>query len=92
MRGNYFMYHLHSSNAVESAAARHKEECEQRLARIQNGAEPSHKNGAFVVTLYVVVEDGKAGLQWQSTSGRKSPIFRGTHRAEDWRKSHPQWD
>lgn len=31
--------------AVEQAKARHKEECELRLARIQNGKEPSHQNG-----------------------------------------------
>lgn len=33
------------TGAVEDAAARHKEECELRLARIQNGKEPGYKNG-----------------------------------------------
>lgn len=41
MRGNLGKQ---TTNAVEEAAARHKEKCELRLARIQNGKEPSHKN------------------------------------------------
>jgi hypothetical protein len=34
-----------STSAVEDALALHKEACELRLARIQNGKEPSHVNG-----------------------------------------------
>jgi hypothetical protein len=51
MRGAYFQY-LKSkgqcsckTDAVESAAARHKEEAELRLARIQNGVHPDYQNG-----------------------------------------------
>jgi hypothetical protein len=33
------------TDAVEVATALHKEACELRLARIQNGKEPSHQNG-----------------------------------------------
>jgi hypothetical protein len=50
MRGSYHNYILNTSRltkTVEDAAAKHKEECEQRLARIQNGKEPSHKNGPW---------------------------------------------
>jgi hypothetical protein len=32
-------------DAVDEANALRKEQCELRLARIQNGKEPSHKNG-----------------------------------------------
>jgi len=80
------------TDAVELATARHKEACELRLARIQNGAEPSHKNGAHTVQLFAVVVDDKAGWQWHSTSGRKSPVFKGHSRANEWRRTHPQWD
>ena len=31
--------------AVDQAAALHKEQCELRLARIMNGAEPAYQNG-----------------------------------------------
>jgi hypothetical protein len=80
------------TDEVEKARVRHSEECELRLARIQNGAEPSHKNGPHVVKLFAVVIEGKAGWQWQSTSGRVSPVFRGHTRADEWRTSHPAWD
>jgi len=54
MRGGYFMLlkqlgsgvpESRVSEAVERAKRRHAEECELRLARIQNGAEKSHQNG-----------------------------------------------
>jgi hypothetical protein len=47
MRGAYNQYLKQNgkTDAVENAAALHKEACELRLARIANGAEPSHKNG-----------------------------------------------
>ena len=86
------MYHLHETNAVEAAAALHKEACELRLARIQNGAEPTHKNGAHVVTLVSLEAEGKRGWQYQSTSGRKSGVFRGKQAAQEWRMLHPAWD
>lgn len=88
MRGNYFQYHLHNTDAVETAAALHKEACETRLARIQNGADPLHKNGAHVVTL----ERGECSWRWVSTSGRKSPIFKRESTATSWRQTHPAWD
>lgn len=44
MRG-YYCNHTATTDAVESAAALHKEQCELRLARIANGAEPSYRNG-----------------------------------------------
>lgn len=31
--------------AVDKAAARHKEDCELRLAKIQNGKHPDYQNG-----------------------------------------------
>jgi hypothetical protein len=34
-----------SADATERAAALHKEQCELRLARIQNGKHPDYKNG-----------------------------------------------
>jgi hypothetical protein len=34
-----------TTGAVEKARALHKEECELRLARIANGAEPAYQNG-----------------------------------------------
>ena len=49
MRGAYFQYlkqkGSRKTGAVEEAAARNKEAAELRLARIQNGKEPSMKNG-----------------------------------------------
>ena len=33
------------TDAVERAKAEHKENCELRLAKIQNGADPKYKNG-----------------------------------------------
>jgi hypothetical protein len=50
MRGAYISYIKSKglgrySSAVEEVKAKHKEACELRLARIQNNAEPSHKNG-----------------------------------------------
>lgn len=50
MRGAYFQYLkqkgvTRSTDAVEQAKARRKEESELRLARIMNNAEPSHQNG-----------------------------------------------
>jgi hypothetical protein len=77
------------TDAVEIATEQHREACELRLARIQNGAEPSHQNGAHTVTL---VSAGTGGCRWTSTSGRQSPIFRGQATATDWRRSHPKWD
>jgi hypothetical protein len=57
MRGAYFQYlrskgepTLRTTGAVESARARDKEAAELRLARIQNGKEPSHKNGKKVIS------------------------------------------
>jgi hypothetical protein len=50
MRGNANQSFIHTSrktDAVEQACALHKEACERRLARIQNGAEPAHKNGPW---------------------------------------------
>jgi hypothetical protein len=44
MRGHY-LNHTATTDAVEIATALHKEQCELRLARIMNGAEPSHQNG-----------------------------------------------
>lgn len=44
MRGTY-LNHLVCTDAVELAASQHKEQCELRLARIANGAEPGHRNG-----------------------------------------------
>lgn len=85
MRGNI---RKEPTDSVELARVRHAEECELRLARIQNGAEPSHKNGHMVELKSL--EGG--GLQWVSTSGRKSPKFRGQATATDWRRAHPQWD
>jgi hypothetical protein len=51
MRGAIYQYMKEkglpsrTTEAVEAAKARHAEACECRLARIQNGKEPSHKNG-----------------------------------------------
>jgi hypothetical protein len=50
MRGSYTQHLLRTSrlsNPVERAREEHKEECEQRLAKIQNGADPEHKNGPW---------------------------------------------
>ena len=33
------------SDVIEQQKAKHKEDCERRLARIQNGAHPDYKNG-----------------------------------------------
>lgn len=85
MRGNL---RREPTDEVELARVRHSEECELRLARIQNGAEPSHKNGAHVVTLVSL----EKGCQWSSTSGRKSPAFRSVVAADEWRQTHPAWD
>lgn len=54
MRGAYHSYLINkgtpsTSQAVETAAALHKEACELRLARIMNGTEPSHRNGKTLV-------------------------------------------
>jgi hypothetical protein len=77
------------TNAVELATEAHRIECEQRLARIQNGAEPSHRNTPWPVRLINFTE---GGAQWQSDSGRKSPRFRSESAAEEWRVTHPKWD
>lgn len=77
------------TEAVDIATQQHKEACEQRLARIQNGAEPSHRNTPWPITLENL-ENG--GHQWFSNSGRKSPIFRSEKAAKDWRTAHPKWD
>lgn len=49
MRGAYTQYvkskGFKPSCAVDQAAAKHKEACELRLARIMNNAEPAYKNG-----------------------------------------------
>lgn len=93
MRGSRFMYYPAESNrtdAVEQSVQEHREACELRLARIQNGAEPSHQNGAYTVAL--VRGPGDTGYQWTSTSGRKTAVFRGKQTAEDWRRLHPAWD
>ena len=46
MRGGRFQEYGRPTglDAVDEANAIRKEECELRLARIQNGKEPSHKN------------------------------------------------
>jgi hypothetical protein len=89
MRGNLGKQ---TTGTVEQATQEHREACELRLARIQNGAEPSHKNGPHIVTLFATTVPDGAGWQWQSTSGRKSPVFRSQTRANDWRRTHPAWD
>lgn len=48
MRGAYFN-HFAPTSAVDEARALHKEQCELRLARIANGAEPDHVNGSPAV-------------------------------------------
>jgi hypothetical protein len=45
MRGAYTQFCKEKGCAVEEAKALHAEACERRLARIQNGKEPSHING-----------------------------------------------
>ncbi|HVI71341.1 MAG TPA: hypothetical protein VM656_07635, partial [Pyrinomonadaceae bacterium] len=49
MRGAYTQYvkskGVRPEDVVEQAKARHKEQCELRLARIMNGKEPGYKNG-----------------------------------------------
>lgn len=48
MRGGRFNYTpdaTFTTDAVEKAAAEHREACETRLARIQNGKDPDYKNG-----------------------------------------------
>ncbi len=49
MRGKNFCYINNSTGSdvdpVEKATAQYKEECELRLARITNGADPRYKNG-----------------------------------------------
>ncbi len=48
MRGAYYSYLKskgHVPDATLAAKERHKEECELRLARIMNGAEPAYRNG-----------------------------------------------
>ena len=53
MRGAYTQYlkskghSPRATDAVEEATALHAEACELRLARIQNGKEPSHQNGPW---------------------------------------------
>jgi hypothetical protein len=47
MRGTY-LNHTATTDAVEIATALHKEQCELRLARIMNGAEPEMRNGTAV--------------------------------------------
>lgn len=48
MRGGRFNFTpdaTFTTDAVERAVAENKEECELRLARIANGADPVYKNG-----------------------------------------------
>jgi hypothetical protein len=50
MRGSYTQHLIRTSSrtpAVEKARDLHREECERRLAKIQNGADPEHKNGPW---------------------------------------------
>lgn len=53
MRGSYYHWQnvaagsSRKTDAVEQAREEHKEACELRLARIQNGADPAHKNGPW---------------------------------------------
>lgn len=37
--------HREAMDGQEKAHQQYKEECERRLARIQNGADPNYKNG-----------------------------------------------
>lgn len=90
MRGSYYG-HAFKTDAVEKARDLQREAAELRLARIQNGADPAHKNGPWPVVLTHLTGEVK-GWQWTSDSGRKSPIFRGEQAAKDWRTAHPQWD
>lgn len=78
-----------TTDAVETATQQHREACELRLARIQNGAEPSHRNGPWPVEL---IEFSEGGWQWRSQSGRTSPRFRSENAAKEWRQMHPAWD
>lgn len=80
------------TDEVEKARVRHAEACELRLARIQNGSEPTHRNGPWPVELVQFTGDIAPGWQWRSQSGRVSPKFRSKSAAEDWRKLHPAWD
>ncbi len=59
MRGTY-LNHTATTDAVEIATALHKEQCELRLARIMNGAEPSHRNGHGEVPKKAHAADGDA--------------------------------
>jgi hypothetical protein len=86
MRGNI---RKEPTDTVELARVRHAEECELRLARIQNGAEPGHRNGPWPIELIHV---DNSGWRWFSQSGRKSPSFRSEQNARDWRAAHPKWD
>jgi hypothetical protein len=49
MRGGKFQEYARTTglDAVDEANALRKEQCELRLARIQNGKEPNHKNGPW---------------------------------------------
>lgn len=48
MRGSKFLFMQASiQDGQEKAHQKYKEECEQRLAKIQNGADPKHKNGPW---------------------------------------------
>lgn len=54
MRGSYQRFFAvrgdsNKTQTIENALALEKEAAELRLARIQNGAEPSHKNGTNVI-------------------------------------------
>jgi len=84
------------TDAVEQARELHAIECEQRLARIQNGVEPTHQNTHHEVRLetHVITDPlvDKRGWRWVSSSGRKSPNFRSKDRADEWRQMHPKWD
>jgi hypothetical protein len=91
MKGS-FTQHLLRCSAVERALDIRREEAEVRLARIQNGAEPSHRNTPWPVELVEFVGEVSKGWQWRSHSGRVSPMFRSKVQAEGWRKVHPAWD
>lgn len=91
MRGSYYQHNA-TTDAVEEAVENRRIQAEQRLARIQNGMEPSHQNGQHLITLEECTTNGPKHFIYTSTSGRKSPKFRSRQAAEEWRQTHPKWD